>query len=125
MASRHNGSDTNAPPRPLGKAGQDLWTRINMDFILADETSRETLCQICEAQDHTAELCEAIKAESPIIATEKGDRKAHPGYQIIRQHRSFILRSLERLKGQHNKTMKILGRPVRSAMGYDPWEEKS
>jgi hypothetical protein len=120
MASRYNGSETNAPPRPLGKAGKDLWTRINMDFVLADETERETLCQICEAQDHTNELCEGIKAEKPSIAPEKA-------FQIIRQHRSFILRALERLKSHHNRTVKILGRPARSAMGIDPseWEEQS
>ena len=62
---RHNGSETSAPPRPLGKAGKDLWSRINMDYVLADETERETLCQICEAQDHCAELCEGIKSDKP------------------------------------------------------------
>ena len=94
---RHNGSETSTPPRPLGKAGKDLWSRINMDYVLADETERETLCQICEAQDHCAELCEGIKSEEPRIPAEKA-------YHIIRQHRGFILRALERLN--HNKTMK-------------------
>ena len=115
MVSRHNGSDTSAPPRPLGKSGKDLWSRINMDYVLADETERETLTQICEAQDHCAELCEGIKSAEPRIAPEKA-------YQIIRQHRGFILRALERLKSHHNKTMKTIGRPPRSSMGYDPSE---
>jgi hypothetical protein len=112
---RHNGSETSFPPRPLGKAGKDLWARINMDYVLADETERETLCQICEAQDHFAELCAGIEAEEPKIAPEKA-------LQIIRQYRGFILRALERLQARHNKTLKTLGRPARSSMGYDPSE---
>jgi hypothetical protein len=86
-----------------------------MDYVLADETERETLCQICEAQDHTAELVDGLKAEEPRIVPEKA-------YQIIRQHRGFILRALERLKSHHNKTMKTIGRPARTSMGYDPDE---
>jgi hypothetical protein len=125
MAGRYNGSENSIPPRPLGKAGKDLWDRINMDFVLADETERETLCQICEAQDHAAELCETIKAGSPIIETNTGD-KAHPAYLVVRQYRSFILRSLEKLKSHHNRASKVMvGRPARTTMGYDPWEEKS
>jgi hypothetical protein len=116
MASRHNGSESSAPPRPLGKAGKDLWSRINMDYVLADETERETLCQICEAQDHTAELVDGLKAEEPKIAPEKA-------YQIIRQHRGFILRALERLKSHHNKTMKTIGRPAHTGMGFTPDDE--
>ena len=112
---RHNGSETSSPPRPLGKAGRDLWQRINMDFVLQDETGRETLTQICEAQDHCAELCEGIKSDEPKIPAEKA-------YQIIRQHRGFILRALERLKSHHNKTMKTIGRPSHTAMGYTPDE---
>jgi hypothetical protein len=112
---RHNGSESSAPPRPLGKAGKDLWQRINQDFVLQDETERETLTQICEAQDHTAELVDGLKADEPKIAPEKA-------YPIIRQHRGFILRALERLKSHHNKTMKVMGRPARTAMGYDPDE---
>jgi hypothetical protein len=61
-----------------------------------------------------------INAEEPRIAPEKA-------YQIIRQHRGFILRALERLKSHHNKTMKVLGRPARTGMGYNhlKWRETS
>jgi hypothetical protein len=52
--ARYNGDASNAPPRKLGKAGDDLWQRINMDFVLADETEREMLTQICEAADQIA-----------------------------------------------------------------------
>jgi hypothetical protein len=113
--ARHNGSESSAPPRPLGKAGKDLWQRINQDYVLADETAREILTQICEAQDHCTELCEGIKSEKPKMAPEKA-------LQVIRQYRGFILRALERLKAHHNKNFKVLGRPSRSAQGYDPDE---
>ena len=113
--ARHNGSESSVPPRPLGKAGKDLWQRINQDYVLADETERETLCQICEAQDHCAELCEGIKSDEPKMAPKKA-------LQVIRQYRGFILRALERLKAHHNKAMKTLGRPARTSMGYDPDE---
>src|SRR6476660_5372874 len=107
--ARHNGSESSVSPRPLGKAGKDLWTRINMDYVLADETERETLTQICEAQDHCADLCEGIKSDEPKMAPEKA-------FQIIRQHRGFILRALKRLKSHHNKTMKTIGRPAHTSM---------
>jgi hypothetical protein len=125
MASRYNGSEGSAPPRSLGKQGKDLWDRICCDFVLADECERETLCQIAEAADHTAELSAAIKKDSPIIETDKGAR-AHPAFQVVRQYRSFIVRSLAVLKSHHRPT-KILGRPARSAMGIDPseWEQQS
>ena len=45
--------------------------RINQDYVLADETEREILTQICEAQDHCAELCEGIKSDEPKMAPEK------------------------------------------------------
>jgi hypothetical protein len=122
MAARYNGSETNSPPRPLGKAGKDLWDRISCDFVLADECERETLTQICEAADHAAELCAAIKKDSPIIETDKGAR-AHPAFQVVRQYRTFIVRALERLKSHHRPT-KVLGRPARSMMGIDPLEEE-
>jgi hypothetical protein len=41
--TRYNGSESSSPPRKLGRAGNDLWQRINMDFVLADETEREML----------------------------------------------------------------------------------
>jgi hypothetical protein len=64
MAVRYTESEGSAPPRKLGKAGQDLWDRICCDFVLADECERETLCQIAEAVDHAAELCAAIVASA-------------------------------------------------------------
>jgi hypothetical protein len=112
---RHNGSESSAPPRPLGKAGTSLWTRISTDYVLASETERETLTQICEAQDHCFELCEGLKSGQPTMAPEKA-------LPVIRQYRGFILRCLERLQARHNKTMKNIGRPPRSSMGYDPSE---
>ena len=42
--------------------------------------------------------------------------------QVISQYRGFILRALERLKSHHNKTMKTIGRPSHTAMGYTPDE---
>ena len=55
--ARQYGSESAAPPRPLGKAAKKLWERINLDYVLAGETERETMCQICEAQDHCADKC--------------------------------------------------------------------
>ena len=59
--ARHNGSESSAPPRPLGKAGRDLWDRINQDYVLADETARETLCIICETADHAAPFVQQLQ----------------------------------------------------------------
>jgi hypothetical protein len=118
MASRNNGYSSSAPPRKLGKSGKDLWGRVSTDFVLQDETARETLCQICECADETQQLCEAVNQENCIIETDKGNRKSHPVFQTIRQNRIFIVRALERLK-QHHKPTKILGRPSRTAMGTD------
>ena len=118
---RHNGSESNSPPRPLGKAGKDLWDRINQDYVLEDETDRETLCIIAEVADHAADLCAAIKSDGPISETDKGAR-AHPAFVIVRQYRAFIVKNLATLKSHHNKTMKVLGRPARTATGYNPDE---
>jgi P27 family predicted phage terminase small subunit len=123
--ARNNGniSSSGASPRPLGKPGKDLWDRICCDFVLQDETERETLCQICEAQDHVADLSAAIKKEGPFVETDKGTTKAHPAYGTIRQYKIFVVRMLERLKSHHKPT-KLLGRPARTAMGVDdPWGE--
>jgi hypothetical protein len=100
-----------------------LWDRINTDFVLSDETSREALQQVCECADHVEELCQAIKRDSPIIETQQGMRKAHPAFQAVRQNRIFIVRALERLRNQHVKGVKVLGRPPVS-MGFDPFEEQ-
>jgi hypothetical protein len=124
--ARYNGTESSAPPRKLGKSGNDLWNRINMDFVLQDETERETLCQIAEAADQIQDLIGAINQEGAIIENDKGVRRAHAAYTVVRQYRTFIVRSLERLKAHHRPT-KILGRPARSAMGIDPeeWEQRS
>jgi hypothetical protein len=123
MASRNNGHSSAALPQKLGKAGKDLWDRICCDFVLQDDTERETLAQIAECADHIADLSAAIEEESPIIETETGTRKAHPAFNVLRQHRIFIVRALERLKSHHRPT-KILGRPARTSMGVDdPWGE--
>ena len=74
MATRHNGSETSAPPRKLGRAGKDLWERINMDYVLADETERESLTQVCEAADQILVLTAAIEAEGAILENNKGQR---------------------------------------------------
>jgi hypothetical protein len=119
--ARHNGvSDSNAPPRPLGKAGQDLYDRVCCDFVLGDECERETLCIIAEAADHAAELCAAIKKDGTVVETDKGAR-AHPAFVVVRQYRAFIVRNLAALKSHHRPT-RVLGRPARSAMGINPDE---
>src|SRR5262245_33723283 len=110
--TKHNGSASAAPPRALGKAGKALWDRINTDYVLSDETSRETLAQVCEAADQVEELCDAIKKEEIIVESNAGVRKAHPAFGVVRQNRIFIVRALERLKHQHVKGTKVLGRPA-------------
>jgi hypothetical protein len=116
---RHSGSESSAPPRPLGKAGKDLWDRINQDFVLQDECSRETLCIIAETADHAAELCAAITKDTAIVETDKGAR-AHPAFVVVRQYRAFIVKNLATLKSQHNRSPKAIGRPAHTAMGYTP-----
>ena len=120
---RHNGSESSAPPRPLGKARKDLWDRVCCDFVLGDKCERETFCIIAEAADHAAELCAAIKKDGTVVETDKGAR-AHPVFVVVRQYRAFIVRNLAALKSHHRPT-KVLGRPARSAMGIDHnlWEE--
>ena len=57
----------------------------------------------------------------PISETDKGAR-AHPAFIVVRQYRAFIVRNLAVLKSHHNKSMKVLGRPARTATGYNPDE---
>jgi hypothetical protein len=121
---RHNGSETSSPPRQLGRAGKSLWDRINMDFVLQDECSRETLCLICETADHAAELCAAIAKDSAIVETDKGAR-AHPAFVVVRQYRAFIVRNLAVLKSHHNRSPKTIGRPAHTSMGYTPDVEET
>ena len=49
-----------APPRTLGPAGQDLWARVQAEYLVADCGGIELLAQCCEAADRVQELAECI-----------------------------------------------------------------
>ena len=41
IMARHNGSESSAPPRPLGKAGKDLWrVSIRITFLQMKQSGK-------------------------------------------------------------------------------------
>jgi hypothetical protein len=52
-----------APPRALGPTGQDLWARVQAEFVISDVGGVELLCQCCEAADMVQELSECVARE--------------------------------------------------------------
>ena len=98
-----------ASPRALGPAGQDIWSRVQAEFVISDVGGVELLQQCCEAADLVQELAECVAREGKTIQTKTGLR-AHPALRDLLSHRAFICTTLRRL-GVTDETVKAIGRP--------------
>jgi hypothetical protein len=88
------------PPRPLGRAGRDLWDRITTEYVVEDAAGIEQLALACEAVDRAEALHAAIESAPDLLAREvRGACKDELAC------RAFVARVLQRLG---------LGQPVRA-----------
>jgi len=102
-----------SPPRPLGKHGSELWSRIVAEWIIDDEASREMLATACEAHDRAMTCAEIIEIDGPVVRLKTGQVREHPALRAELANRSFVVRTLARL-GLAAESVKPIGRPPRS-----------
>jgi hypothetical protein len=98
-----------APPRALGAAGQDLWARVQAEFVITDVGGVELLAQCCESADLVQELAECVAREGKTLQTKTGLR-AHPALRDMLSARAFLVTTLRRL-GVTNEPVARMGRP--------------
>jgi hypothetical protein len=104
-----------APPRTLGPTGQDLWARVQAEFVISDVGGVELLCQCCEAADMVQELSECVAREGKTLETKTGLR-AHPALRDLLSHRAFVCNTLKRL-GTTDEPVGRIGRPPAAGWG--------
>jgi Phage terminase, small subunit len=97
------------PPRTLGPTGQDLWTRVQAEFVISDVGGVELLAQCCEAADLVQELAECVAREGKTLQTKTGLR-AHPALRDMLSARAFVVTTLRRL-GVTDEPVGRIGRP--------------
>jgi len=85
-----------APLRPLGTHGQQLWARVQAEYGISDIGGRELLTQCCEMLDRAEKLREAIERDGEILYTKAGP-KLHPAVREETNLRVAISKGLERL----------------------------
>src|SRR4051812_29669269 len=85
-----------SPPRPLGPAGQSLWTRITNEYAIHDSGGMELLCLAGEALDRADQLAEVIKRDGPMITGRNGPRE-NPCLRQELANRTFVSSCLLRL----------------------------
>ena len=106
------------PPAALGPAGQDLWARVQAEFMIDDCAGVELLAQACEAGDLVQELSECIAREGKTLQTKTGLR-AHPALRDMLSNRAFVVTTLRRL-GVTDEPVGRIGRPSGPRWrGYD------
>jgi hypothetical protein len=98
-----------SPPRILRPAGQDLWSRVQAEYLVVDVGGVELLCQCCEAADLVQELSECVAREGVTIQTTN-TVKAHPALRDMLSARAFVVTTLRRL-GVTNEPVARMGRP--------------
>jgi Phage terminase, small subunit len=98
-----------APPRSLGPTGQDLWARVQGEFVISDVGGVELLAQACEAADLVQELAECVAREGKTLQTKTGLR-AHPALRDMLSARAFVVTTLRRL-GVTDEPVGRVGRP--------------
>ena len=98
-----------APPRTLGPTGQDLWSRVQAEFVIADVGGIELLQQCCEAADLVQELAEWVERDGKTLETKTGLR-AHPALRDMLSNRAFLVTTLRRL-GVTDEPVGKIGRP--------------
>jgi hypothetical protein len=97
------------PPRTLGPTGQDLWARVQAEFVINDVGGVELLAQCCEAADLVQELAECVAREGKTLQTKTGLR-AHPALRDMLSARAFVVTTLRRL-GVTDEPVGRVGRP--------------
>jgi hypothetical protein len=101
-------------PRPLGAAGQQLWTAIQIEFDIRDTASLELLCLACQALDRAESLRQRIDSDGDMIETESGPRP-HPALKDELNNRVFVRQTLRALGLVYEPTRAGPGRPSGAA----------
>jgi hypothetical protein len=103
------GRNTPPPPVKLGKDGQNLWDRIQVEYAVTDAGGIELLFQACSAADRAATLAAQVDRDGAMISSRQGSR-AHPCLRDELANRAFCVRTLTRL-GVTLEPVKPMGRP--------------
>ena len=108
------------PPRPLGEAGHNLWTRVMTAYAIDDVGGREILYQACSSADVAEELSAAITADGVRFMTKQGP-KAHPCLKDRLAARAFVVKAIRTLGLDVEAVYPGPGRPGRG-IGWSPDE---
>ena len=81
------------------------------ELQITEARDLETLSQICSAADRAEQCAQIIARDGPVIETKSGPRE-HPLLRHESVSRAFVVRSLNRLKGE------LTGRVGRPAVGF-------
>ena len=99
------------PPRHLGQHGRALWDRIQAEYAVTDSGGVEMLAQACEALDCAASLYEQIDRDGAVLRI-RGVPREHPALKAALAHRSFVVRTLQRLGLNYEPVRSKAGRPT-------------
>jgi hypothetical protein len=102
-------SDAPSPPRTLGPIGQDLWSRVQAEFVIDDCAGIELLAQACETADLVQELSQCVARDGKMIPTKSGIR-ANPLLRDMLSARAFLVTTLRRL-GIVDERVARMGQP--------------
>lgn len=97
------------PHRPLSKAGQSLWDRLQSEYEITDAAGLELLQVACEATDGAASIAKRISVEGASVQTRHGV-KEHPLLRSENAARGIVLRALRQL-GLTDQPILKPGRP--------------
>src|SRR5262245_12698260 len=101
------------PPRPLGKHGMGLWSRIMDQYDIDDAGGAELLCLACQALDRAEACREQIDQAGEAVVVNGVAARAHPLLRDELANRSFVAKAFERL-GLTTEPTKAIGRPAGS-----------
>jgi hypothetical protein len=97
------------PPRPLGKAGTELWNAIQREYFLVDSGGTELLMQAAAVADRISGLSAEIERTGLTIPTKEGF-KSNPLLREELGARALLTRILQRL-GVTDESIRPVGRP--------------
>jgi hypothetical protein len=106
------------PPRTLGEAGANLWSRIVEQYQVDDAGGRELLTLCCQSLDRAEALRAKIDEDGEIVRTKTGVRD-HPALKHEIQNRSFVAKCLSRLGVALEAPSRPVGRPLSGGIGID------
>jgi phage terminase small subunit len=111
------------PPRPLKKAGADLWSRIMSEYSIEDCGGIETLALACEALDRAEAAHAQVERDGMVLPTRQGF-KDHPLLRHELSNRTAVARLLSKL-GLAFEPPKPVGRPAGGGLGiHRTFEQK-